>query len=251
MMRAQLRYFFVALAFFTRIPIPQWVGYEADDLDRAAVWFPLIGLLVGLIVAGVWWLAALVLPPRVALVLSIISGVLITGAFHEDGLADAVDGFGGGYTRDDVLRIMQDSRIGSFGGLALILALLLKLELLAALPPLILPWLMIATHGCSRWLSISLLLDLDYARPQGKAKPLATRMTGPAFLVCTLVGVTPLFVLDWRAGLLSLLVLGVGRQLYAAWLRRRIGGYSGDALGMAQQLAELFIYLVFAAWHFT
>lgn len=248
-MRRWLRHFFVAQAFFTRVPVPRWVGYEPDDLDRAAAFFPLIGLLVGVVVAAVWWLAAQVFPPRVAVLLSMAAGLLLTGAFHEDGLADAVDGFGGGYTRDDVLRIMQDSRIGSFGALALIIALGLKLELLSTLPAPLLPGVLVVAHGCSRWLSISLLLDLDYARPQGKSKALATRMGASAFVFASLCGVLPLLLLDWQAGLLCLLLLAGGRQLFAAWLRRRIGGYSGDALGMAQQLAELVIYLVFVAWH--
>lgn len=249
-LQRQLRYALCALAYFTRIPIPAWVGYEADDLNHAAKYFPLIGLLVGAIAAAVWFACAQIFPARVAIVLSMISSVWITGAFHEDGLADAVDGFGGGYTREDVLRIMQDSRIGSFGSIALILALGLKLELLASLSPLALPWILIAAHGTSRWVAVSYLVSLDYARPEGKAKPVATRLSFLAFIIAGLWGAVPLLYFDWRMGLAALLALGLSRAAFAQYLKRRVGGYTGDALGMAQQLFELLIYIVASAWHF-
>lgn len=245
------RHFFVALAFFTRLPIPSWVGFAADDLDRAAPWFPVVGLLVGSLVAALFWLAQCLFPLRVALVLSLIFSVMLTGAFHEDGLADSVDAFGGAFDRENVLRIMQDSRIGTFGAVALILALGLKLELLAAMPVADIVLLLPVAHGASRWLSGSLLWDMQYVRPQGKAKPLATRMRTRALLLSALPGLLPLLLLGWRVALLSLLVLLAGRLLYCAWLRRRLGGYTGDTLGMAQQFAELLIYMVWVAWLYS
>ncbi len=251
MLKTQVRYFFCALAYFTRIPIPAWVGYEPDDLNHAAKYFPLVGLLVGAITAAVWYGSSLLWPARVAIVLSMIASILLTGAFHEDGLADAVDGFGGGYTRADVLRIMQDSRIGSFGGIALVVVLLLKFELLASLSPLLLPWVIIAAHGASRWVAVSYLVTLDYARPEGKAKPVATRLSRLAFVGAGLWGAIPLLWINWNMGLCALLVLLLARLLFGRYLKRRVGGYTGDALGMAQQLFELLIYLVATAWHFT
>ncbi|KAF0814795.1 Adenosylcobinamide-GDP ribazoletransferase [Andreprevotia sp. IGB-42] len=238
----------VAIAYFTRIPIPAWVGYREDDLDRAACWFPAVGLLVGALLAAVWWLGAEVFTPRVALVLSLIAGVLLTGAFHEDGLADSADGFGGGYTRERALEIMHDSRIGTFGAVALLLAFMLKLETLAALPAQWIAGALIAAHAASRFVAASLLATLDYVRPAGKAKPVATRLGGRGLLLAAACGITPLLVFDWRAGLIALLVLALLRALVARYLVRRIGGYTGDALGMTQQLAELAIYLTFAAW---
>lgn len=247
MLRQQLRYLLCAMGFFTRIPLPAWVGYQPDDLDRAAPYFPLIGLLVGAIAVGAWWLAEQFWPPRVALLISLIVTVLITGAFHEDGLADSCDGFGGGYQRADVLRIMHDSRIGSFGAIALILALLLKFETLAALPLQWLPAALLAGHAGSRWAAVSLLATLDYVRPEGKSKPLATRLGRSGLILASLFGGLPLLALPPNAALLALAALLLTRQLLARYYRHRLGGYTGDALGMAQQVAELAFYLALSA----
>lgn len=247
LLRQELRYLFCALGYFTRVPIPAWVGYQADDLNHAARYFPLIGLLVGGAAAAALWLAQGLLPLRVAIVLSMLASVLLTGAFHEDGLADSVDGLWGGYQRADVLRIMHDSRIGSFGAIALLLAFLLKLELLAALPAAQLPALLIAAHAASRWLAISLLASLSYARPEGKAKPLATQLGWPMVALAGLWGGLPLALAGWRSAAFSLLALLLLRQGLCRYYRRRLGGYTGDLLGMAQQLAELLLYAVFLA----
>jgi adenosylcobinamide-GDP ribazoletransferase len=242
-----IRHFFCALGYFTRIPIPGWVGYLPDDLDRAARYFPLVGVLIGLIAALAFWLAHWVLPLRVALVLSMIVTIWLTGAFHEDGLADAVDGFGGGYTRERMLEIMHDSRIGSFGAIALIAGLLLKLETLAALPAGQIALALIAAHGFSRLVAVSLLATLDYVRPAGKAKPVATRLSGGGLLLAVLFGVVPLVLLPplWMG---AALVAGVlVRLAMARYLTKTLGGYTGDTLGMTQQLAELVCYLVWCA----
>jgi len=247
MLRQQLRYLLCAMGFFTRIPLPAWVGYQHDDLDRAAPYFPLIGLLVGAIAVGAWWLAGQFWPARMALLISLIVTVLITGAFHEDGLADSCDGFGGGYQRADVLRIMHDSRIGSFGAIALILALLLKLETLATLPAAWLPVALLAGHAASRWAAVSLLASLDYVRPEGKSKPLATRLGGTGLILASLFGSLPLLALPSGTALLALAALLLMRQLLARYYRHRLGGYTGDALGMAQQASELAFYLALSA----
>ena len=125
----------------------------------------------------------------------------MTGAFHEDGLADCFDAFGGAYTRDDVLRIMHDSRIGAFGAIALVVALALKWQTLAALPPMRAAWLMIAAHAASRTFAISYLLTLDYVRAEGKAKPVAQRMSCAAFALAAMFGLPWLFWPDWRSRL--------------------------------------------------
>ena len=167
--------------------------------------------------------------------------LLLTGAFHEDGLADCVDAFGGAYTRDDALRIMHDSRIGAFGAIALVIALALKWQTLAALPPMRAAWLMIAAHAASRTFAISYLLTLDYVRAEGKAKPVAQRMSvrgvrarGDVRFAVAASG------RDWRLGCLSRsAVLIVLRFFIGRYFVRRIGGYTGDCLGFAQQLFEL------------
>ncbi|MEX3548515.1 MAG: adenosylcobinamide-GDP ribazoletransferase [Burkholderia sp.] len=247
--RAECRYFFVALGYFTRVPIPRRIiGHTAGDLDQATRYFPLIGACVGALAAAVYLLAARLWPPGVAVLLSMAVSLVVTGTFHEDGLADSCDGFGGGYTREDVLRIMRDSRIGSFGAVALVLALALKWQALASLPPLRAAWILLAAHAASRVAAVSLLMTLDYAREEGKARPVAQRMSARAFAFAALCGLPWLFWPDWRAGLVALAALLVVRTLVARYLRHRLGGYTGDCLGFAQQISELTIYLTVLGW---
>ena len=244
----ELRYFFTALGYFTRVPVPRWVGYEPHYLSAAARYFPLVGLLVGGLGALVYLAAWHVFPPGVAVLLSMAATLLVTGAFHEDGLADCCDAFGGGYTREDVLRIMHDSRIGAFGAIALMIALALKWQTLATLPPLRAAGLMIAAHAASRTGAISYLATLDYVRPEGKAKPVAQRLSGLAFIVAALFGLPALFWPDWRFGCVALAMLAVLRLALGRYFVRRIGGYTGDCLGFAQQIFELAIYLAAVGW---
>src|SRR5579864_5861005 len=185
---AELRYFFTALGYFTRVPVPRWVGFERHYLNAAARYFPLVGLMVGAVAALVYLIALRMFPASIAVLLSMAATLLLTGAFHEDGLADCFDAFGGAYTRDDVLRIMHDSRIGAFGAIALVIALALKWQTLAAMPPMRAASLMIAAHAASRVFAISYLATLDYVRAEGKAKPVAQRLSGPALLWAAVFG---------------------------------------------------------------
>ncbi|TAM05021.1 MAG: adenosylcobinamide-GDP ribazoletransferase [Paraburkholderia sp.] len=251
---AELRYFFTALGYFTRVPVPRWVGFEPAWLNAAARYFPLVGAVVGAFAALVYLAALRVFPPGVAVLLSMTATLVATGAFHEDGLADCCDAFGGGYTREDVLRIMHDSRIGAFGAIGVVVALALKWQVLAALPPMRAAMLMIAGHAASRACAISYLVSLDYVRAEGKAKPVAQRMSVAALLFACLFGLPWLFWPawpdghDWRAGIATLVVLAGLRFALGRYFAKRIGGYTGDCLGFAQQVFELAIYLVGLAW---
>ncbi|CDY74115.1 Cobalamin synthase [Caballeronia glathei] len=244
----ELRYFLTALGYFTRVPVPRWVGFEPHYLSAAARYFPLVGLMVGGIGALVYLAALHVFPAGVAVLLSMAATLVVTGAFHEDGLADCADAFGGAYTRDDALRIMRDSRIGAFGAIALVIALALKWQTLAALPPMRAVALMIAAHAASRAFAISYLLTLDYVRAEGKAKPVAQRMSIASFALAALCGLPWLFWPDWRLGCVAVAVLVVVRLAIGRYFVRRIGGYTGDCLGFAQQLFELAVYLTGLGW---
>ena len=125
-MKRQLEYFFAALRFFTRLPVPGWVGHSAEQLNHAARYFPLVGIVVGAIGAAVTELAVLALPIGIAVMLGMAATVLVTGGFHEDGFADACDGFGGGWEKAQVLAIMKDSRVGSYAVIGLVLLLSTK-----------------------------------------------------------------------------------------------------------------------------
>jgi adenosylcobinamide-GDP ribazoletransferase len=253
-LRCEWRAGWTAVMFLTRLPVPTWADHDAVWLQRAARWFPWVGLLVGGLGAAVYWLAAMVWPGSIALLLSLAATVLATGAFHEDGFADVCDGFGGGYTQPQVLTIMQDSRVGAFGAIGIALMLGLKVVTLLALPAAWLPAVLIAGHALSRATATSLLATLAYVRVEGpaKAKPLAHhRLRGLALAWALGGGLAGLAILpgglvSGRAALV-LAAAGLARLLCARWFVRRIGGYTGDCLGATQQVAELSIYLAVAA----
>ena len=160
-MKRELEYFFAALRFFTRLPVPAWVGHDAEQLNHAARYFPLVGILVGAIGALVTELAALALPIGVAVLLGMAATVLTTGGFHEDGFADSCDGFGGGWDKGRVLAIMKDSRIGSHAAIGLGLLLLTKwnvlVEIDATFGPPLLAMTLVAGHAVSRLASTVLI----------------------------------------------------------------------------------------------
>ncbi len=232
-----------AVMFFTRVPVPSSARHDPADLQRAAAWFPLVGWLVGAVAAGVWWAAAQVWPPAVASGLSLAATLLLTGAFHEDGFADVCDGFGGGYTKERVLEIMRDSRVGAFGAIGVVMMLGLKWQAVAALPVALGAAVLLAGHAVSRAAAVSLMAVLPYVREEaGKAKPLATELSGGRLLVALGCGLAPLMYMpgryEWALG--GVVVLG---GVLAIWFKRRIGGYTGDCLGAAQQVTELGFYL--------
>ncbi|QJD91237.1 adenosylcobinamide-GDP ribazoletransferase [Duganella dendranthematis] len=245
----QLRLFFTALQFFTRLPIPRWVGFDPAWLNQASRYFPLVGLVVALITGAAYAVAAWFLPAPVAVVISTAVGIYATGAFHEDGFADMCDGFGGGMTPERVLEIMKDSRIGAYGAIGTICMLGLKLVTLSMLPPLAVIGALLVAHPLSRLMATSLIWRLDYARAEGKAKPLAQKMRGTEFLIAAITSiVAALVVIELRWLPPAALVSGVIVAAIATWWLarkcvRRIGGYTGDCLGAVQQVTEVMFYL--------
>lgn len=240
-----------AVGYFTRIPVPASVGFSQAGLNRAARYFPLVGWLVGAVAAAVYWLVSRTVPvPGVAVAASMVATLLLTGAFHEDGLADCADGFGGGYTPEDRLRIMHDSRIGAFGAIAVCMALLLKWQLLTALAshPGVVMASMVAAHAASRAAAVSYLLTHDYVRAEGKAKPVAQRMRWGDAAWTVVFGVAPLLWLGPACAVLVVIGLIPARWILGGYFLRRIGGITGDCLGMAQQLFELLTLWGGLAW---
>lgn len=238
----ELRLFFTALMFFTRIPCARWAGHAEDDLNCASRYFPWVGILVGLAAAAIYWFAHLFFPQGVAVLLSMVATLLMTGAFHEDGLADAIDGLGGGWEKEQVLTIMQDSRLGSYGALAILMAMLIKFQVLTHLAPAAIPLVLVAGHALSRLCAVLVIATQDYVRSSGKAKPLATRLSYGGLFVATIGGLLPLGFLapDLLWALAPVVLVWIWFSLK---LRRRLGGYTGDCLGAMQQLCELAFYL--------
>lgn len=245
MLRRELEYFLGAVRFFTRLPVPAWVGHSAEALNHSARYFPAVGLLIGGIGALVYLAALQLWPQPVAVLLAMAATIYATGAFHEDGLSDAADGLGGGWEKLRILEIMKDSRVGSYGVVALWLGLSGKFVLLALLDAVLVPWALLAGHAWSRWCSTLLLATMDYVREDllAKAKPLATRLSGSAFLVATAFGAVALVFLPWQNMLLACLLALLATYWLAAKFRRWLGGYTGDCLGAVQQVSEIAFYL--------
>lgn len=256
-LRQELELFFTALGFFTRIPVPAWVPWSPERLNHSARYFALVGWVVGAAGALAAALALSVLPATVAVVLSMAVTIRLTGAFHEDGWADACDGLGGGWDKAQVLTIMKDSRIGTYGAAGLVLMLLAKAAALVELAghgSWALAAALIAAHACSRLASTSLIHTLEYVREDelSKAKPLARQLTRNELAIASATGAAPLLLLGLPAALLTAAVVALVTLYCARLFQRRLGGYTGDCLGAAQQLAELACYLaILAAWNFT
>lgn len=246
LLRREAATFFAALRFFTRLPVPRWVGHSEEQLNHAARWFPAVGWIVGASGAAVTLAALQVWPAPVAVLLGMVATLLLTGTFHEDGLADTIDGMGGGWTREQVLAIMKDSRIGSYGAIGIGIALLLKFLALgehAVLPAPTFALVLVAGHAVSRFASTTLIFFLDYARAEGKAKPLATRLGKGELAFAALCGLSPCLFLPWAQVAVALALVALVTWLAARTFVRRLGGYTGDCLGATQQLAELAFYL--------
>lgn len=250
----------VAVQFLTRLPVPPFKHYNPQWLHQSSRHFPAVGLLVGLLCAGVFWLGSLLFTPLVAAVLSTAFGIKLTGAFHEDGLADSCDGLGGGLTRERTLTIMKDSRLGTYGVLGLVSALLLKISLLASMPIPIAVIALIIGHTASRLLCISLLSLLPYGGEieHAKAKPMAQQLTpiqglySSGWLILAIILVALIFpntmqqigLAQW---LLAMILALIATDYMRRLLRRRLDGYTGDGLGATQQLSEIAIYIGLAA----
>jgi adenosylcobinamide-GDP ribazoletransferase len=244
----ELQHFFAALRFFTRLPVPAWVGHSQQQLDQAARYFPLVGVIVGGIGALVTVAAAWVLPMSLSILAGMSATVLVTGALHEDGFADAVDGFGGAGDKSRVLEIMKDSRIGSFGAIAIALMLLAKFNALAQIEvrggrALLVPAL-IAGHGASRLAATALIGALDYVREDDstKSRPLTRRLSAGELGLAAVFGLAPCTLLDRSMVAVALGLSAAVTFLAARYFVHRIGGYTGDCLGATQQVAEFAFY---------
>lgn len=254
------RLILIAIQFLTRIPIPSIKNYQPDWLHQSSRHFPAVGLLVGVLCAAVFWLVSLFFTPLVAAIVSTAFGVRLTGAFHEDGLADICDGLGGGYTRDRALTIMKDSRLGTFGVLGLGLAILTKVALLATMSPVLAVVVLIIAHGTSRLCCISLIALLPYGGDieHARAKPMAQSLSPAqaliaggwlvvALLILALVFPNTLQRISIFHWILAAVLAIVATDYWRRLLKRRLGGYTGDGLGAVQQISEIAIYAGFAA----
>ncbi len=242
----------VALQFMTRLPVPRELNPSAADLVVAARWFPIVGAIVGgLMASAAAGLLSIPLAPGLVAMLVLLLGVLLTGAFHEDGLADSADGIGGAFARADRLRIMRDSRVGTYGALALVLLLGLRAACLWSMAPSAWTVALILAHALGRWSSLLLLRLHPYVRLEepGLGKPLVAGASGRILAVTGAGAVLAALLLAgstglWACGLAVGVAYGAGRYFH-----RRLGGITGDTLGAANVACEVAVLVLFAAVH--
>lgn len=231
--------------FFTRIPVPKFVKHSEDILNSAGSYLPFIGWIVGGASALVFLGSSFILPVSISVLLSIIASVIITGAFHEDGFADVCDGFGGGWTKEKILLIMKDSRVGAYGVIGIILLLLTKFTALSGLPLEQLPFLIVGGHVTSRMFAVSFIYFSNYARDDAtsKTKPLGKKLRTPEYGFAVLVGLLPFLLLREYEYLLVLLPMLLTYIFFSRYIVKWIGGFTGDCLGAMQQLTEVVFYI--------
>lgn len=259
--------------FYTRIPCPNWTKHDPALLNKATRYFPLVGWIVGAVSYTTYFLSQFIFPQEISVLLSMIVGILITGAFHEDGLADVCDGFGGGWTKAKILTIMQDSRIGAFGAIGIFLILLLKFYLMLHLVQIFqklnvnsevqvsssfdfnLCVVFISAHAMSRLAAISIIFTHQYVREENSllseshnkslAKPIAQDFTWKEISGSLIFGLVPLiFLIIQKINLVYLVIPMLATRLYLAhYFKKWIGGYTGDCLGATQQVTEIVFYL--------
>lgn len=238
-----------AIQFLTRIPTPPLL-YEEDSLARSVKFFPLVGLLIGALAALVNFLIAPHLPRLLTAVILVIFLVALTGCFHEDALADTFDGFGGGWNRDQILTILKDSRIGSYGAAALTLSLIARVALLAELPAANVARTLIAAHVLCRWTTLPLSYFLAPARTEpSQGARLARLTTRSSLLIGTVLALT-IVIAALRVNAIAPILLAI-LITYASGLyyNSRIQGVTGDCFGATNQLTELLVYLA-GVWTF-
>lgn len=250
--RHELNAFLGAVRFFTRIPVSTRIPHSDALLNHASRYFPAVGLLVGLISATSFLLASLLLPSSVSILIAMVTSIYLTGAFHEDGLTDMTDGLGGGWEKMRILEIMKDSRVGSYGVIAICMTLLTKFICLSESDAAWIPLLLIAGHAFSRYCSVLIMAGMSYVREDAlsKSKPLATTLSSSSLLVASLFGIGGLCLLPWPSALAG----AAAGFTITIWLARKLqkwlGGYTGDCLGAAQQLSEAAFYIgALAALH--
>jgi adenosylcobinamide-GDP ribazoletransferase len=237
--------FIAALRFLTIIRLGWLRESTADELKRSAGYFPLVGLLIGLMLAGLNWLLGFVLPQAVVNVLLIVASVLITGALHLDGFLDTCDGLGGHGTPEERWRIMDDSRAGGFGVIGIATLLLTKYVTLNSIPTHLLTATLVFMPVVSRWAMVYAIFAYPYAKPAGLGKILKEATGWPALTLATIITLAAALAwVWWVAGLAVLVATWLLVVLVAAYLRRKFAGLTGDSYGTINEMSEVWILIL-------
>lgn len=245
-MRAEIVKLALAVQILTRLPVDVGARYSAEHMAAAVRYYPLVGSLIGGLLGGAVLALEGAVSSATAILGAIVIGLMLTGAFHEDGLADTFDGIGGGRTRAAALDIMRDSRLGAYGALALLGCVSLKVALLSELPGAQVPWALLVAHTVSRLSSVLVIATGTYARDEGIGKSIAQKMTPASLLIAMACSIGALLVgllgLPLAAVAGGIAAVALSHLLLRRWIERRIHGYTGDTLGAIQQAGELGFY---------
>jgi adenosylcobinamide-GDP ribazoletransferase len=245
-LRQECLYIAVAVQFLTRLPVPMLAHFQPVWLDRSVAYFPLVGLLVGAISAGVYLAASTVWLQPISVILALAAGIAATGAFHEDGLADTADGLGGGLTVLQRLEIMKDSRIGTYGSVVLSAALALKATSLGAMSPRDGAIALMVAHAGGRIVPVLASAAMPYAGAAGEGKVQPVRPTAKRIALAVVFAGLPFALLPWWVGVVTIAVGGAAACLLLAKAWQLIGGQTGDVLGASEQTFEVAALLVLA-----
>ena len=252
-MKKEIHIFFTALMFFTRIPCPKWVDHDAQYLRKSSKYFPLVGILIGSIGAGVYYGCSYIFSTEISILLSMFATIYATGAFHEDGFADVCDGFGGGWTKEKILLIMKDSRLGTYGTIGILLLLAIKFSALREIENFYIPLIIISGHSLSRFIATTLIFTHPYVRDteDSKAKPAAKSMSISMLLVSGFFGIIPLIFFLNPLVFMTLIPMYLSKMFLAAKFKKWIGGQTGDCAGAVQQFSEVVFYLsILGLWKY-
>jgi len=234
-----------AITFFTRIPVWRIEDIPVENYSKIICFWPLTGWITGGITATTWLVLSSYLPPLPAILLALTGRIILTGGFHEDGLSDFFDGVGGGKTRADILRIMKDSSVGSYALIGMIMYYLLLVSTLASIPKEKMVTVLIMADPFSKLLTTVMMNFLPYARTESesKSKTLYDKLNTRRLLAACLFGLLPLFLflnqLMWLSSLIPMCFVFI----LFLYIRKRIGGYTGDICGATALLCELVFYL--------
>ena len=256
-MKRELDIFLSALMFFTRIPVPKRINHATELLPKSTRYFPWVGVLVGAS-AGIFYLLCIkIFSQPIAVFISMIVSIFMTGAFHEDGFADTCDGFGGGWTKEKILLIMKDSRLGTYGVIGLGGILSFKFLVLLELSSRVSDWniflLIVSAHSISRFAAVTLIQQYKYVTEESanKSRPLTNRKLLPSELLIALIGaLLPVLFIEHKF-LLALIPVVISRLYLGYYFQKWIGGYTGDCLGAIQQVCEVSFYTgILIVWKF-
>jgi adenosylcobinamide-GDP ribazoletransferase len=234
-----------AWTFLTRVPIGD---DPRPDPGRALPWFPVVGAIVGAVAAGVWAGARELVGPLPAAALAITAAALLTGAFHQDGLADMADGFGGGWDAEQRVAIMKDSRHGTYGVMAFVCVVFVQVSALASHGSAQGAAALVAAHALARAAAIGLAVTVPPARAAGLASGVAAGAKRGAVVLGAAVGLAIATAVVGVSALVAAIVAALAVALCAVLALRKIGGITGDVLGAAEQLAECAVLLTTAAF---